>query len=716
VQLTRVAAALAALLVAAPAAANKYEVSISIENEQDLYDLHATGQIGDETLATLTELYQRGVDLNLATREELYSLPNLSYTDVDAILAYRALAGWIHDPAALVEAGVLSAPMLEAIAAFLVVSEPSAAAFATDGWLRAQTQWSVEDQGVPASALQARVATLQHLTVGFASAVTRNRLGDVRYDPTRDALSAAPADNRLAVPKFFAKWETPTWGAIAGTYRIGFGQRLTFDNTRLITPNGFQHDDQISRNSGLTVACKESQGELDVAPCTGAAGSIYVTPDYRWQDGLLGVAAGAKKLPLGPGHVEAFGFASYQPRDIYQYELYRKSEACPDPRDDGNPACAAPRVYRRGEDPLDPASTYKFSTLPDMFAETTVGGHVAYAGGRRSRLGVTGYTSAIDFLTEGIELDFQEWSRYPGGGRFGAVGVDGAIGIGKVDVFAEGTRSLDASEAGGGYGGLLRAVTSVSKRDELEASLRYYDQDFQNPYARAIAAADEVDGLRARDELGVRLRYTGTLDKRLTLRGSVDVWQTPSTERWNLVSYARGDLAVTDQYGVGLWLLQHDKEIGVGGRGQCFEVSTEEDEDGEAIPCSGQRYQVAARFRYTPMPRYTVTAQYQHELLDDGRYDDRYRQDVAVVLTGSARPSNELTLRARLRYLSEDISDDSYLERSLWSYLEAGYKIRARDWLRLRYDLYTYLDDRMSTAARVPSPEHRLWLEYESRF
>jgi hypothetical protein len=709
------AASLAVLALAVPARANKYEVAIAIDDEQDLYDLATSGQISEETLATLVELYQRGVDLNTAGREELYTLPNLGYVEVDAILAYRELSGFIADPRDLVTGGVLSQGQLEGIAAFLMVGGP-AGGFATDGWARAQTRWSVEDDGVPATALQARISTLQYLTAGVAATLTRERLGEVRYDPTRDALSAAPPSDRVVVPKFFAAWETPTWGAIAGTFRIGFGQRLTFDNTSLYTPNGFKRDDQLFRDSDLTRACKETDGELAESPCAGAAGDVYVSPDYRWSDALLGVAAGLRQLRLGAGRLQAYGFASYNQRDLYQYELYDRS-TCDDPSDDDAPGCAAPEVFRRGDDVLAPASRYSFQTLPDVFAETTVGGNLGYHAGRRAHLGVTAYTSSIDFLADGAELDFQEWSRFPRGGRFGAAGVDGSIGVGRVDLFAEATRSFDAvPDGGGGFGGLVRAVTNFTKKDELEASLRWYGEDFINPYARAIAAPDESGGQRVRDERGARLRYTGVLARRLTLRGSVDLWQTPSRERWNVVSYARGDVALTDQYGVGVWLQHQDKDIGTGGRGQCFEVSTEEDDDGETIPCSGQQFQVAGRLRYSPTRRYTLTGQYQHDLVDDPRYPDRFRQDYAWYLTGAARPADELVLRGRVRYLSEDLSDDGYLERSLWSFLEVGYRVRPRDWMRLRYDLFVFLDHREATEARSPSPEHRLWLEYESRF
>ena len=705
-----------ALLAAAPAAATPYEAFISIDTEEDLYDLHATGQIDDDTLTTLVELYQRGVDLNRANRDELYSLPNLTYAEVDAILEYRALAGWIQDPVDLVIGGALSQEKLEGIAAFLLVTDRRQALFATDGWIRAQTRWSVEDSGAPPASLQARIATLQNLTVGVAATLSHSRLSDVRYDPSRGALSAEAPDSAVYVPKFYARWETDTWGAIVGSYRIGFGQRLTFDNTSLYTPNGFYLDDELSRTTSLTRECKESAGELDESPCAGAAGQIYVTPDYRWSEGLMGAALGLRKLELGPGHLQAYGFVSYQPRSIYQYEIY-SPDTCEDPRDDSDPACAAPQVFRRQDDYLEPTSRFSFQTLPNMYADLTGGGNIAYSMGRRGRIGVTGYGSSVNWLVEGMELDFQEWARYPYGGPFGAVGVDAAYGVGRYDFFAEVARSFDSTpDGGGGMAGIFRWVTTFEKYNELETSLRYYDEDFANPYARPIAAPDELEGIRARDEMGLRLRHTARLQKRLSLRSNADLWRTPSDDSLDALLYVRGDLEVTDQYGWGLWAQYQNKDLAVNGTGQCFSVSLEEDEEGEPIPCGGEQYQVTGRFRYTPTPRYSVTAQYRHELVADARYDTRYRQDSSATLIGTARPTSELRLRGRVRYLFEDISDNEYLEQSVWTYLDASYRVRARDLVRLRYDLYVYLDDRARTATRVPSPEHWLWLEYESRF
>jgi hypothetical protein len=149
---------------------------------------------------------------------------------------------------------------------------------------------------------------------------------------------------------------------------------------------------------------------------------------------------------------------------------------------------------------------------------------------------------------------------------------------------------------------------------------------------------------------------------------------------------------------------------------QCFEVPVDEDERGEPIPCAGRKFQVTGRAHYAPNATYSVSTQLQWDALDDQRYDDKFRQDLSAWVIGTVKPAEELRMRARVRYLFEDISDNGYLEQSLWTYLDFSYKLRERDTLRLRYDLFWWLDDRANTLDRVPSPEHWLWLEVQSRF
>ena len=722
----------------------KYEVFIEIENEEDLYDLRNDGILQDGTFNSLLELYQRGVDLNRASREELYNLPNLTYRDVDRILDYRKELGWIDDPASLVMAGVLTERKLYAIAAFLLL-RPRKASLAADGFVRFWTRYTVDDPRPPPIALRARVNTLKNLTVGVAMTTTRNRIGDVVYDPNRQALSALPEATRFQLPKAYAFWDGDKFSAIVGTYRIGFGQQLTFDKTNQATPNGIYLDDELFRDAdNLSRLCKQSGSDEAPSPCAGDLRYEYHSPDYVWRDSLLGVALGLKKLELGSGHLQAYGFASHQPRSIYQYELYN-ADLCDDPHSEAA-ECSAPSVYNRQDYLLQPSSQFSYHTLPNLFAETTVGGNMTYFASHRTHVGVTAYRSSVTWLTDGINLDFQEWSRLPYGGPFGAVGVDFSYGKGMFDVFAEVAQSFDSmpdsptdqiAAGGGGPAAIVRSTATWGK-NELEAIFRYYDIDFANPNAGPISAPDELDGLRARDEVGARLRYTGFLKKKLNLRTALDVWQQPSIGVWKFLTFVHADVDINKKQRLGLWVDYQDKGINQVVEldpdemlRECFEIPNQTDVAGELIPCTGRKLQLTGRFTFKPSRLFQVSGNVRYSYLSDFRQeelepldpdmdptvvDKEFRHDLAATAIALFKPASVLRARVRMRYVFQDVTDNERLEQLLWTYVDLTYRLRKKDRLRIRYDLRLWLDDRGSTLARSPSPEHWMWLEYESRF
>jgi hypothetical protein len=709
------------LLALAPrtARAVQYEMLIDVDNEEDLQELFTTGQISEDTWNTLVQIMRRGVDLNRADREALYALPNLTYEDVDAILAYRQEAGVLNDPAALVPAGVLTAEQLLQIAPFLTVGEEFRPLSATNGRVRFQMVGSPADDRAPSMALQARVSTLRHLSLGLAMVTTRLRLGDLRYDPTRDALSAEGQRTRLHVPKFFVRWEGDHAEVLLGTFRAGFGQRLTFDNSDRFTPNGVYADDAVFWNPSMSTSCRDSTGELSASPCIGPEGQERVTSDLRWRNSLMGVAVGAEHLSLGEGWLQLYAFGSYQPQSIYQYEIYDRGR-CDDPRNDGDAACAAPDIYRRRDDLLEPTSEFSFMTLDNVYAEALGGGNVSYFFNRRAHVGVTGYAAHSRFLTEGMDLDFQEWSPRPfGGGVYGAVGVDAAVGRGPWDLFLEVAHSFDDQLDGGGGIGAIARSTITWDRQELELTTRYYDEDFANPYARPIAAPDEQDGNRARDEVGGRVRYTGTVANVLNLRASADLWSRPSDRQLQLLAFVRADLAVGEVVNPGLWFQFQDKDLQSSGHTDvCYSTSTEDDENGEPIPCTGQQYQITARLRVALGRRYSLLAQVRHEWLDDGStlFDNGMRQDSSAFLSFRGNPIDPLRFVLRVRFLDEDIQHRDRLEQSVWYYADVSYRFPVRLIMRLRYDVLHYLDTRPSTEGRSPNPEHWARIELQQSF
>ncbi len=716
---TLIPVALTLLIWAPKARAADYGTFIDIETEEDLLDLKNDGEISDSAFETLRELLDDGVDLNTADRDDLYTLPNLTYKEVDAILAYRKDVGRIQDPADLVKAGALSAKKLGAMAPFIIVRKQSVKLFATKGRLRYGTTYVGGDKDVPSMYLSARVSTLRHLDVGLTMVLVRDWLGKPVYDPNRQALAANPPKLGFQVPKFFVQWNTDKWQIIAGTYRIGFGQRLTFDNTSRYTPNGIRIDDAIYYNQTLSRTCRESAGELTDSPCAGDRRYRYHSPDYRWTDRLRGLAFGVKKIKVGQKHwMQVYGFFSYQTHNIYQYELYNRG-LCADPRNDGLPGCDAPLVYKIQADRLAPTSRFSFYTLPSMYNELLGGGNVTYFFNRRTWVGITGYGSDVKWLADGIDLDFQEWSTRPFGGPYGAVGVNAAFGHKWADIFLEIAHTFDGMPSGGGLGALLRSVFTF-KKQELELAARYYDKNFANPYARPISEADELDGLRARDELGLRAKYTGKLQD-VQLRGLID-WWTSQSENWSnkIRLRVRADYEVARWFKPGAWLEYQDKDLADTTRNNCYAVESLDDltVEGEPNPCRGEKVDLGLRLRFDPTRKLNLTVFYMHRFVDDqtSRYDHSFRMDMTTWFLAMYKPTKSWRLRARVRWKWEGIKHNDYLEQSLWAYLEAQYWYHRLFRVKARFAVVKYLDRRASSLARVPSPELWARLELEYRF
>lgn len=746
------------------AGAVEYEIFIDVQDEDDLFDLNTTGQISDQTFQDLQDLLRRGIDLNHATREELYSLPNLTYADVDRILLYREEVGQIIEPAALVTAGVLSERTMRSIAVFLELPSGSKKRIGVHGYARYQTIWTVEDERVPPMALEGRV-TLNNLTMGAALLLDRNRLGPVTYDPNRNGLVTEGEKIQVRPAKYFAMWDTERWGVIAGTYSVGFGQRLTFDTTGRYTPNGFYFDNTIYRSTDLTSGCRSTAGEGIDSPCTDED-LAYVTPDFRFSTNLRGVAAGFRDIQLPKGSIQGYGFFSYQTRDVWQYGLYRP-DLCDDPHQADNVACQALPLYKRTDDPYQPTSGFRSTTMPNLYNEILGGANLSYFYNRRIHVGVTGYGAAHQFLLEGVEVDLQDSERSPYGGPFGAVGADAAWGRGWADLFVEVAYSFDnmtisplntVSPKGGGGPAAIVRHTATWGPHELEIAGRYYDLDYANPYARSISASDEVDGLRARGEAGGRVRYNGTLFDRWSLRAFADVWVALDDNVPRLRAYMRNDVQALTWLRPGFWIDYQNQDLAHNGRSECYTGDENDDFDREpvagqglasdafgfedAIDCRGERVKVTGRLRFDPHRRVSIQMQYDHTFRDaDGAvieytgsvgdfsigdfgnlteatafYDANFRQDVAAFILISTNPIDRLRLRGRVRWQIDELEFNDRGEQTLWVYVQGKYRVRRWFQPSLRYDLRQWLDDRDSTVSRRPNPEHWLRFEIESRF
>jgi hypothetical protein len=227
------------------------------------------------------------------------------------------------------------------------------------------------------------------------------------------------------------------------------------------------------------------------------------------------------------------------------------------------------------------------------------------------------------------------------------------------------------------------------------------------------------------------VRYT-TTQKLYSIRAALDMW-TPLTttkdasivgeERTQMKvdTYVRADVRTSQEVWAGLWLRYQDKDLQRGGHDQCFEISNEENEDGETIPCAGRQLTTIARARFVPDKSMSFTGMLEHQLLDDNTISKtKWRQDLGATVIGLYRPPRQrVRLRLRLRYLDESSEllggDDMNLETSLSMSGDAAFQLREKDSLRVRLDSKFYFDDRTSTNDRDPNSDFAIWLQYEAR-
>lgn len=731
------------LLSSTPLWAADYEVPFDFASEAELDELYTEGTISEETRETLRELLQTKLDLDAAERDELYTLPGLSYSDVDRILAHRARAGHLQDPFELSDAGVLTQQQVARLLPFLVLREvdsgdarenttPSAApirrrkAQRKSPWARGRVQLrtraTLGDRVAPPLLIGARLELPAGVSLGAALATTRLQLGRVRAAPAAGSLIADGARYRAEVAKAFIHWQTPRWSLLAGSFRVGFAERLTLDTTRRPFPDGAYPDDLVRLPQDSSRYCRYSAagGAPPVCAETGAA-SLYVTSDVDAQSGFRGVALSVPRLALGPdARLTLHGFASYQPRAIYQYDVFDR-RTCVDPRDEAA-GCAAPAVF---EAP-DAERRFAFVTLPHAYDELAAGGHADLVLRDALRWGVTGYYAEPRWRVPGAALDFQESSRFPWGGPFGAVGANASARLGVLSLFFEGARSFDHTPQGGGLGLTQRSLASLEAH-ELELSLRYFDPNFANPHARPTAAPDELEGLRARNELGQRLHYGVRLGEALRLRATSDVWTLPSDGKipgsagtMNLALQARFDLAWRLVRLAG-WADYINKGLAHNGPGLCYDaVATElglEVDERVSGTCHGELARVTGRLARVPAGRgLSAAAQYGHAFVTDPKYPRAYRQDALLVGELGLRPFEQLLVRLRCRYVDRAIDEDQRSQRWLTAHAAVDTAAGRTLTVRAHYGLTRYLDQRASTLARRPNPEHSLQLQIESRF
>ncbi|WP_342378286.1 hypothetical protein NVS55_02890 [Myxococcus stipitatus] len=649
------------------ASAAPYEVEQGFEDEQELFALWEDGTLSAESWAALVSLRRAGVDVERASRGALYALPGLTYSEVDARLRPSSS-----------RRGVLTEEEARRLAPFLVKREPEG----VSGDARWMTAFSASDSLAPPVALQLRAGGLAGIRVGLLATWARRRLGDLHREPRSRALLVGAPGAALLVPKFHGQWMGTHAHVLVGTYRLGFGQRLTLDTTSLPAPEGFLPDDGVKPLGGLERECL-----LVEAGCDAATRGAEVTPDFRWDEGFRGVA-GTVRGAVGEGLLLTMtGFGSYQSRSLQRSEVLDAVTCPPVSMEKGR--CEALEVLvpvaRSRRERL------RAHTVPGVFREWAGGGNATLELSPRARVGVTGWGASPVWPDAVGRLDFRPGARYPAGGAFGAVGVDAAWGVGPVDLFVEGSRAFDSAPGGGGgWAALQRTVVSGTGR-ELELSLRYRGRGFINPYG---GTPSEPEGL------GVRLRYVHRQAETWRFRGQVEA----SEGRRRLRASARVDWRTPTWLQPSLQLKL--RESGVGQDEACSGADGEQDEQDS---CSrGSRYEVVTQARSVLSESVEVTARYGGaRVVERGRPVARWDGHALVGL--KVRAGDAARFGARVQWKDEDLSEHTRLLREVRTTVDGGWT--ALDALTLR-GRYAWVLDLKGREA----PRHLFQVDVETRF
>lgn len=636
------------LLTAGPAWPREFGLDLVIDSIEDLYELERSGELTSQQVDVLVALFQNPININRADRTLLYELPAMTYELADRLIAYRAEQGPFISMEQLRNVKGVTQEIAGSIEPFIEFgapadAEPEAYLGPVQGRARVGSIWRAglpidrdperinpiqERQAGPQSYIKAEGEGFTNFGAGLLATYRRQMFA--RWDRSRGQLVSSGPFNGPDLDGGYLYWEYAGWSMIAGTYTVGFGERLTFDNTAKRYPNGWYAFNRLRTDNE--------------------------TGRIRPQKHLLGTAVSLLGGDVPGGWIDATAFVSYQPRDIYQYDYwygldeYDRPNSCQTDGDcpDGY-VCEQGLQICRSTDVISESrrtDTYRFETYSDAFREALVGANATFNFNERAHIGLTGYTSFIDKqLATPAQPNFSPAARWPRKDRFGAIGVNGRWSNRNLTLTGEWAYT---GAGGKGHGALMRAVWTPERWMELSSTLRYYTPWFENPYSRGTAAADQANGLRQPDERGILMRAMVMPIEDLRLVSTVDLWQNPWKEAFEdgeqiwepapgpASSYTDLRLRQRVTYGVTydedafIQLDYTNKDLRNNSRAETYELG-----DFEGL---GERRKIRIGGRTTRVPGLRLTAYYFWAWEDTTRFDDRFDGEQRFRLRASYAP------------------------------------------------------------------------------
>ena len=651
----------AALTLLAPhgrLSAAPYPVVIDIDDESDIEQLYRDGEIDEDAKDRLEVLFYTKVDLNLATRDELYELPAMTYTLADAVLELRGKRGRFNRVHDLAGVKGMTPAILDQIKPFVTVKTMAEVARSYEAELRTGAIYRTHNFD-PAVYLRGKVRFMGHGGVGLllaarpmiglvndAAPVTYYNSSTGRVE-TGDLMSAGATALRFDPASLYVFWNGPRFSAIAGSYRIGYGLGLTMDNSKHRKPFGWYPNIDFSED--------QDSGK------------------FKPYDGFVGASVRYKQVDLGPGWLDVSAFGSFWLRDIYISDL--RSD-----RGKGEHLLVDDELAYDSwyNETIQKNLYFEFPTLPYIMREIVGGGNVTYWFNRRSRVGVTGYGADWTMTAKADGFGPSVSSKYPfDRNTWGAVGVNTMFGFGQYDFAGE----LTFTDQGDPALLLMGWISPVADLTIIP-SFRYYSTGFDNPYNRGESNGDEYLGNRARDELGGRLRLNYRPFKILRLRMDVDVWyhkfpgslastqyneqlkksgvvdvagieassEDPSTD---LELLFRAQLRPTSKERFTVQAVFHDEALHLDGRERSYEYGSAKKDINKNLMWGGSKIYWSVKASTSRIPRVKVAAKFGQMFQDTSKVTDGFDHSWYAWLRVTAYLKPGPRLVARIKYLDE---------------------------------------------------------------
>ncbi len=589
-----------------------YGTPILVRSEGDIIELEYMGEIDEEYRDQLLDLFDSPLDLNTASRDDLYLLPDVTYSMADRIISRRGQGGYAS-PREIRD--IVGRTVWNQVKPFVITMRIPAPAEPLKGTVNLRYLDKFDDDKPPVAYIKTKAKYRKWLELGLLVAEENGVYG---VDYTDGNVTIEGMRPVVSLERMYASIDRGTWSVMIGHYKAGFGQRLTFDVTDKQRPHGIYND-------------------------------LKITEDYEDYDSysvsrrLMGIAASTERHVLeDSARLELTFFASSNPNDLYYTYI-------------------TPRDYTvTGDGEVDGDGEVTNPTFPWVYREDIVGLNATLFWSKRTHVGFTGWGG---HTWKAYEFDFKN-TPLPNREYYGALGLDGAWGEGIVDVLGE-----VAITDSGGLG--ARAETVIDPGIfEASIAMRYYGEGFDNPHSRGKSEPDQYGyvedweeysdyaisgGDRDRDEIGPQVQVVFDPLGWLRVRAKGDLWHVPSLDVNHAYAEGRIDIDPVAWGGLDVVAYMRDKDVSQGGREQFYEDPNSSDDEEP----KGVKNALGGGFRLQPVEPVIIQCFAKQIWEDSSQYDDTYMNDRYAWGKVIWDITEDVEVAGRAKIYEERIDDDT---------------------------------------------------------